>query len=156
MNTPEKYVAAYIVESLTGIRGSNPERVHEVLRESDFAINDPFLALVYDIARFNPDSQEVRDAVAGLVIGQTVLTNKKIAKAIEMTIEESIKNRQQENRPSELRYSVHEGTMYCTLVLRKNGKDVMEAAVNVPEELKDFTLETFLKRFPDAFVVEEE
>lgn len=158
MNTPEKYVAAYIVESLTGIQGSNPERVHEVLRNSDFTIDDPFLRLVYDVARFNPDAQEAKDLVASLVVAQTITSNSKIAEALEATIENLAEKRakkKEEKKEVVISYNVDGGLAYFTVLASKGDKILLESSIVVPEQLKGYVIEKFLERFPDGKVVEE-
>lgn len=158
MNTPEKYVTAYIVESLTGIEGTNQDRVYEILKNSNFTIDDPFLNLVYQMARYNPESPKVKDIVAGLVMGHTLLTNKYIADAVEQTIDDAVKIKLSEKeapkKDSEvtLFYEIHEGTAYFSLSAAKNGQEVLSAALSVPEEFADTTIQKFLEKFPDGVV----
>lgn len=164
MNTPEKYVTAYIVESLTGIKGSNPERVYEVLRESDFTIDDPFLNLVYQMARLNPDSQGTKEAVAGLVIGHTLFVNKPIASAFEESMEEYAakeveKALAKQDEPKDgvtLEYEIFEGTMYSDIRCVKNGKTVITSSMQVPEQYADYVLTRFSEKFPDGKIVKSE
>lgn len=153
MNTPEKYVCAYIVDSLTGISGSNPERVAEVLANSDFSIDDPFLNLVYQMVRYNPQSTQLKEAIAGLVIGQILLTNEHIADAFEKTIVEEVERRLSEREGNRLEYKIEDGQLSATATVEKNGK-CASATIVVPATLKDFTIGEFKKRFPDAKIIE--
>lgn len=155
MNTPEKYVTAYIVESLTGIKGTNQERVYEVLKGSDFQIDDPFLNLVYSIAKYNPEDSRVKDVVASLVMGHTLLVNKKIADAFEQTIKEEVERRLEEEKDKPmLKYSVSGDTAYFLAKVKSKSGQFVVSTLFVPASLAEYTIEEFRKRFPGAVVNE--
>ena len=152
MNTPEKYVCAYIVESMLGIEGSNKERVHEVLQNSDFTIEDPFLNLIYSIAKFDPDSDETKDLVAGLVAA-------KAANHVDELVERADRKQKEleeaKKKEDELKQSV---------VLIHSSKDGGHAFTVwfglrpmaiffVPEELTDEVIAKFQKKFPEGKVL---
>lgn len=155
MNTPEKYICAYIVESLTGIQGSSHDRVIEVLKNSDFSISDPFLRLIYDIARYNPESQKVKDEVAGLVVGHTVLSNKFVQNALAQTVKDMVKNAKpsKEEKGSDVTLCyTKEGENYAMSVWF--GTDP-KAMFYVHADIKDAVIEKFRAKFPEGKVVTE-
>jgi hypothetical protein len=152
----QKYVCAYIVECLTGIRGENPERVYEVISTTEADMKDGLLQLVLDMARYDPANQEVKDAVAAIVVGYTVIENEKIGQAVAETAKELAKTFVAKKEPKK-------SDKALTLVYSKEGNTVFFSAfdglkylsfLRVPYELKDYIIEQFIIRFPKGHVIE--
>lgn len=145
MNTPEKYVCAYIVEALTGVKGTDQHRVYEVLRESEFSIDHPLLKLVYDIARFDPESEAIKEAVTGLVVGYAYEQKESFRSLFDLAEEEEKKEPE-----VTLRYAVNDGTAIFSIA-----KGGVEMYMRVPEEYTEYTVNAFQKKFPDGKVVKQ-
>ena len=159
MNTPEKYITAYAFATLTGIKGSSWDRVIEVMKGSDFSIDDPFLRLVYDIARYDPESKNVQDAVAGITMGQIMLTNKPIQEAFTKTIEEAVKERAAESKKPQKKVRLiceeYDEMGYFTTVATSGDEVVLEATMSLPSKYSDLVIEKFKEKFPEGEVVKE-
>ena len=147
MNTPEKYVCAYIVEALTGVKGTNQERVYEVLREGDFMIENPLLKLVYGIARFDPESEEIKRAVVGLVAGYAYEQNESFRELFDLEQETP----EEEVEPEiTLTYTLSEGKAIICLT-----KGEVEMYLRIPKQYLDYTIKAFQTKFPNGKVVQK-
>lgn len=147
MNTPEKYVCAYIVEALTGVKGTNQERVYEVLREGDFLIENPLLKLVYGIARFDPESEEIKKAVVGLVAGYAYEHNESFRELFDLEQETP----EEEAEPEiTLAYTLSEGRAIIGLT-----KGDVEMYLRIPKQYLDYTIKAFQTKFPNGKVVQK-
>ena len=72
MNIIERYISAFIVQSVTGIGGEQPSWPYDVLKHTQMATKEPVLQEVLDIVqRSNGNSKELRVAVVEVVVEAT-------------------------------------------------------------------------------------
>lgn len=158
MNTQEKYLAGYIVETLTGIKGENQEWVYQVLEKGDFQMSDPFLQMIYDIAKTDPRDQKVKEIVSGLVIGYALLNNKLLQDSMEDTIKTLVERKLRENEVHEdkpeyknitLSYDTEDGQFFGCVWY----KDTLVGTIKAPAEKAEEILRKYRNRFPSADVI---
>lgn len=145
MNTAEKYVCAYIVKAVTGIAGSNPERVEEVMANSDFKFDEPFLSLIYAIAQADPKCEFSGDLVAGLVEGYAKERDEQKKR------EEEEKKRAEEGKYKDvtLSYNVEGDDAICMVWFGLN----LMALVTIPKTVLPAAIERFEQKFPGGTVL---
>lgn len=157
MNTQEKYLAGYVFEALTGIKGENQEWVYQIIEKSDFQMSDPFVQMLYDIAKTNPRDEQVKDVVAGLAIGYILMNNKLIQSAMEDTIntlvQKKIAEKEAQDKPEYkdiyLSYDIEDETFFACLWYKNN----MIGTIKAPAEKGESIISKFQKRFPSAQVI---